>query len=127
MDDERYLKYCRGLLTAFAADLGRRLAELPAEDPLAELAAAFQRLATGEVDLYREGPSLVTRLFTTCPQLAPLFPRDLLWFFGGECLHFMPDEEIARFQALEEARQEAASRGELFNLRDARAKLLNLQ
>ena len=23
----------------------------------------------------------------------------LLWFFGGDCLHFMPDEEIDRFQS----------------------------
>ena len=42
-------------------------------------------------------------------------------------MHYMPDDEIAQFQQLEEMRLEAAGRGEIFNLREARAKLLNLQ
>ena len=49
-------------------------------------------------------PALVARLFTTYPDFAPTFPRELLWFFGGDCLHYMPDEEIATFQQLEELR-----------------------
>ncbi len=127
MNDERYLNYCRGLLSAFAADLERRLAELPADDPLVVLGAAFQRMASGEADLYNEGPTLVTRLFTTYPQFAPLFPRDLLWFFGGECLHFMPDEEIAEHQQLEEMRAAAAAHGRELDMVAARAELLKLQ
>ena len=39
----------------------------------------------------------------------------LLWFFGGDCLHFMPDEEIDLFQRLDERRYEAEERGETFD------------
>ena len=49
------------------------------------------------------------------PQIAHLVPRDLLWFFGGDCLHFMPDEEIALYQALDERRFEAEENDEPFD------------
>lgn len=42
-------------------------------------------------------------------------PRDLLWFFGGDCLHFMPDEELSLYQATEERRYECEQRGEPFD------------
>ena len=49
------------------------------------------------------------------PQIAHLVPRDLLWFFGGDCLHFMPDEELDLYQALEERRFEAEQNDEPFD------------
>jgi hypothetical protein len=115
------------LLTDFAANLGRQADQLPAGDPLRELATEFARLEQGEGDLYSEGASLVGRLFTGFPDVVPLFPRDLLWFFGGECLHFMPDAEIEAYQRLEQQRLQAAARGERLDLRAARANLLKLQ
>lgn len=127
MKDDHYLKYCRDLLSAFAGDLGKRVAELPADDPLTRLADAFQRIARDEEDLYTEGPALVSRLFSNFPQFAPLFPRDLLWFFGGECLHFMPDEEITQHQQLEELRASAAAEGRVLDMVAARAQLMQLQ
>lgn len=42
------------------------------------------------------GQDLISQVFHRYPQIAHLVPRDLLWFFGGDCLHFMPDEEIGR-------------------------------
>ena len=42
-------------------------------------------------------------------------PRDLLWFFGGDCLHFMPDDEIEMYQALEERRFYALENDEPFD------------
>jgi hypothetical protein len=115
------------LLADFAKNLGRRAEHLPAEDPLRELAAEFASLVGGEGDLYGEGASLVGRLFTGFPDVAPLFPRELLWFFGGECLHFMPDAEIEAYQRLEQQRLQAAARGERLDLRTARSNLLKLQ
>ena len=44
------------------------------------------------------GQDLISQVFHRYPQIAHLVPRDLLWFFGGDCLHFMPDEEIDLFQ-----------------------------
>ncbi|MDP3367055.1 MAG: PA2817 family protein, partial [Pseudomonas sp.] len=43
------------------------------------------------------GQDLISQVFHRYPQIAHLVPRDLLWFFGGDCLHFMPDEEIALY------------------------------
>lgn len=128
MNDEQYLLHCRQLLAEFADTLSRRTESLADTDSLRELGDAFQRLARdNDADLYAEAPGLVNRLFTTYPDFAPTLPRELLWFFGGDCLHFMPDDEIALYQQLDDQRTEAASRGEIFDLRAARAKLLKLQ
>lgn len=98
MSDSEYLTHCRSLLAGFAREFSTRTRELPPEDSLRMLALEFSSIAAGERDMYLEGPRLVSRLFTTYPDFAPTFPRELLWFFGGECLHFMPDEEIAEFE-----------------------------
>ncbi len=50
-----------------------------------------------------EGQEWLNRLFRNFPTLAPHLGREVLWYFGGDALHFMPDEEIAKFQKLEEA------------------------
>ncbi len=127
MDDVHYLEHCRSLLKEFASVLRQRTDFLPPEDTLRELSDAFTELAEGERDLYVEGPALVERLFVTYPDFAPSFPRDLLWFLGGECLHYMADSEIDLHQQLDTLRHEAAARGEQLDLGAARAKLLKLQ
>ena len=127
MDDAQYLSHCRALLKQFAATLDQRTEFLPPEDTLRELSAAFSELASGERDFYIEGPGLVERLFVTYPDFAPTFPRDLLWFLGGECLHLMADSEIELYQELDTQRHEAAARGEHLDFAAARAKLLKLQ
>jgi hypothetical protein len=128
MNDEQYLLHCRELFLGFAETLSRRTEALDPEDTLRTLAGDFQRLAEqAAADLYCEIGPLVDRLFTTYPEFAPTFPRELLWFAGGDCLHFMPDEEIGLYQELDEKRAEAAAGGEILDLAAARAKLLKLQ
>ncbi|MES2820324.1 MAG: PA2817 family protein [Pseudomonadota bacterium] len=61
------------------------------------------------------GQDLLSQVFHRYPQIAHLMPRDLLWFFGGDCLHFMPDEEIALFQELDERRFAALENGMEFD------------
>lgn len=61
------------------------------------------------------GQDLICQVFHRYPQVAHLVPRDLLWFFGGDCLHFMPDEEIALYQELDERRFEAEASGKPFD------------
>lgn len=126
MDDERYLEHCRSLLAEFSQTLVTRTRQLPEDHPLRELADAFKSLASSD-EIYTLGPDLVARLFDTHTDFAPTFPRELLWFFGGDCLHYMADEEIAQCQKLDELRLAAALRGESFDWRESRAKLLNLQ
>lgn len=64
-------------------------------------------LAELPVDMERSlylGQELISQIFQRYPQIAHLVPRDLLWFFGGDCLHFMPDDEIDLYQQLDERR-----------------------
>ena len=127
MNDEQYLQHNLKALQTFTEELATRTESLDETDSLRELALAFQALARGERDLYGDGRALVERLFTTYPDFVPTFPRDLLWFFGGDCLHFMSDEEIELYQQLDEQREQAAEKGEIIDFAAARAKLMKLQ
>ena len=71
-------------------------------------------LAESTEDLY-VGQDIISQVFQRYPQIAHLVPRDLLWFFGGDCLHFMPDEEIDKYQQLEDRRYAALENGEEFD------------
>lgn len=126
MNDQQYRDYCLELLSRFAQLMDKQSQQTSSDDPFRELAGEFQQLAAG-TDLYDSGPQLVSKLFSSCPQLAPAFPRELLWFLGGECLHYMPDEELEQFQQLDELRLEAAANGEEMDYQQERAKLLKLQ
>ncbi|WP_414673681.1 PA2817 family protein, partial [Marinimicrobium sp. UBA4209] len=48
------------------------------------------------------------------------------WYFGGDCLHYMPDEEIAKYQLLDERRHEAIAEGREFSYEHERAKVFGL-
>ncbi|MFC0710180.1 PA2817 family protein [Azorhizophilus paspali] len=61
------------------------------------------------------GQDMICQVFHRYPQIAHLVPRDLLWFFGGDCLHFMPDEEIALYQELDERRFDAEEQDKPFD------------
>ena len=61
------------------------------------------------------GQDLMCQIIQRYPQIAHLVPRDLLWFFGGDCLHFMPEQELALYQELEERRYEAEQNDEPFD------------
>ncbi|MCY1524015.1 hypothetical protein D9M68_589310 [compost metagenome] len=107
------LNHLRGILVA----LGE--AEQVADDTHALFLERFDELLRElpndpEGNLYL-GQDLISQVFHRYPQIAHLVPRDLLWFFGGDCLHFMPDEEIALFQRLDERRYEAEQNDEPFD------------
>ncbi|WP_060485498.1 PA2817 family protein [Pseudomonas sp. NBRC 111123] len=61
------------------------------------------------------GQDLICQVIQRYPQIAHLVPRDLLWFFGGDCLHYMPDEELDLYQRLEDRRYEAEQNDEPFD------------
>ena len=73
-----------------------------------------------------KGQELLCKIIANYSHLTPLVPRDLLWFFAGDCLHFMPDDEINCYQKLDEMRFEAESKGEIFNYEASRAALFKL-
>jgi hypothetical protein len=69
----------------------------------------------------------VNTLFTHFADLTPLFPRDILFFLGGDCLHYMPDEEIQAYQVLDELRYSAESQGKSFDWETSKQSLKKLQ
>ncbi|HDZ57366.1 MAG TPA: dehydrogenase [Pseudomonas xinjiangensis] len=78
------------------------------------------QLEAGEDDAMHTGQEILCQIISRYPQIAHLIPRDLLWYFGGDCLHFMPDEEIAQYQILDEHQAAAEERGEDFDWAQAR-------
>lgn len=72
-----------------------------------QLETLIQALSNHEADAIFDGQYWLARLFRNYPTLAPHLGREVLWYFGGEALHFMPDEEIAKFQQLEDLMVEA--------------------
>lgn len=76
------------------------------------------RLRESTEDLYM-GQDIISQVFQRYPQIAHFVPRDLLWFFAGDCLHFLEDEEIEKYQQVEEQRFEAIEQGENFDWNQA--------
>lgn len=83
------------------------------------------QLEAGDQDALYRGQEIICQVISRYPQVAHLIPRDLLWYFGGDCLHFMPDEEIAQYQLLDEHMADATARGEEFNWEQARQLLMS--
>lgn len=79
-----------------------------------------------EPEYSEQGQRLLCHTIAAFPHLAVLIPRDLLWHFGGDCLHFMPDDEIYRFQTLDEQRHQAEAQGLEFDYENERTRLLGL-
>jgi len=52
---------------------------------------------------WQDAGSWLSNTMALAPQVAPLIDRELLWFFGGDCLHFLTDEEINQFQRQDES------------------------
>ena len=80
----------------------------------------ISQLEAGSEDALYQGQDILCQIIARYPQVAHMIPRDLLWYFGGDCLHFMPDEEIQLYQALDEQRAETEARGEEFDWAAAR-------
>ena len=68
-------------------------------------------IAQNHINFGFDAQELLSRFIRCYANLTPLIRRELLWFIGGECLHFLGDEEIALFQELEERLHERQSEG----------------
>lgn len=126
--DQEYYTYHLELLAAFNAQIQQLPpfnTELSSEEDQ-EFLVALAQLQQQETDFLAQGQILMCRVVGSYPHLMPLLHRDLLWFFGGDCLHFMPDEEIAVFQRLDEQREDAKQQQLPFNYKEARAKTMGM-
>jgi hypothetical protein len=128
--DQEYYTYHLELLAAFSAQIQQLPpfnTEFPSEDDQEFLIALAQlQQQPKDVDFLEQGQLLMCRVVGSYPHLMPLLYRDLLWFFGGDCLHYMPDEEISVFQRLDEQREEAKQQHVPFSYREARAKSMGM-
>ncbi|MDH2436386.1 PA2817 family protein [Pokkaliibacter sp. MBI-7] len=71
----------------------------------------IESMSTHSGDWYAEGQDVINQLVRLYPQHTHLASRDLFWFFGGDCLHFLDDEEIEFYQNIEELRFQAEQQG----------------
>ncbi len=55
------------------------------------------------------GQWLLSQIVGNYQHIMPSVPRPLFWYFGGECMHYLGDEEIEHYQKLEEAYHELLS------------------
>ncbi len=126
-----YHRYHLALLTSLFDTLRAQtvlMAQVPEESNelfLERFEELIGQLEAGDQDALYSGQEIICQVISRYPQVAHLIPRDLLWYFGGDCLHFMPDEEIAQYQLLDEHMAEATARGEEFNWEQARQLLMS--
>lgn len=76
-----------------------------ASDVDREFIATFKSLCLSsntDADYSFNGQSIITRIVSHYQHITPSVSRDLFWYFGGDCLHYMTDEETALYQQLEE-------------------------
>ena len=127
--DKAYSEFHLGLLIAFIEQAKVQppfyLEDCSQDDQ--NFLLALNQLPTCEgSDLLIQGQQLLCRIVAGYPHLMPILPRDLLWFFGGDCLHYMPDEEIRIFQELDEQRENAKENNETFSHEKARLRSMGL-
>lgn len=73
------------------------------EPKVLEALETLQDTQLGQQDIAQSGQWLINTIIGQYPHITPFVPRDLLWYFGGDCMHFLGDEEISHFQAVDEA------------------------
>lgn len=82
-----------------------------ASDVDREFMVAFKALclsSSTDADYSFNGQSIITRIVGHYQHITPSVSRDLFWYFGGDCLHYMTDAETALYQQLDEALYEQA-------------------
>ena len=126
-----YHRYHLALLTSLFDTLRAQsvlMAQVPEESSilfLERFEELVAQLEAGDHDALYNGQEILCQVITRYPQAAHMIPRDLLWYFGGDCLHYMPDEEIAQYQLLDEHQAEAVARGEEFDWEQARQLMMS--
>ncbi|MDO6747338.1 PA2817 family protein [Gilvimarinus sp. 1_MG-2023] len=124
-----YRDFHRNLLTQFihATQQQPPFVNDQADEQALEYLSQLESLPSLQgIEYSEQGQRLLTQTIASFAHLTPLLPRDLLWHFGGDCLHYMPDEEIEKFQRLDEQFHQAVSAGEAFDYSKERARILGL-
>lgn len=78
-----------------------------ADQALLEALAQLQNDYADGNDYVYLGQEILATIVGRYPHITPKLPRDLLWFYGGECLHYLADAELDQYQELEEKYHDA--------------------
>jgi len=125
--DTSYIEFHQRLLTAFINQIKQQApfnSGSKNQDDQDFMSDLEQLPNIGGSEQLIQGQQLLCKLVATYHHLMPLLPRDLLWYFGGDCLHYMPDEEISLYQQLDEQREEAREANQPFDYEKARLSAL---
>lgn len=106
-----YQNYHRKLLRQLAEHInstapfnGGELDELQAD--FVEKLSAILDSSTAPATQIELGQWVLSQIVSNYQSIMPAVPRSLFWYFGGECMHYLGDEEIELFQKLEESYHE---------------------
>ena len=128
--EQHFLLFHLNLLNAFVENIQQQPpfnSDICSENDRSFLQALTDLCSSSaKPDFLAQGQELMCKVVTQYPHLMPLLYRDLLWFFGGDCLHFMPDDEISQYQQLDELRYAANASGDDFSYENARARILGM-
>lgn len=75
---------------------------------------------------YEHGQQIIERIIANYPHITPALNRDLLWLLGGNCMHFLADEEINHYQQVDELLHTAINNGESLSFQQAKTRILQL-
>lgn len=73
-----------------------------------------------------QGQAIISKIISHYPHITPAVHRDLMWYFGGECLHYLSDEEISQYQQVDELFNQAQHQGDKLGYTAARAQVFKL-
>ena len=127
--DIAYFEFHQRLLNAFIEQVAQQLpfCQEDCNPDDQEFLADLKQLPTiGGPEFLIQGQQVLCKIVAGYPHLMPLLPRDLLWFFGGDCLHYMPDEEISLFQRMDDERATAKESQTPFSYEKARSNIFRL-
>lgn len=110
------------LFQNFDATLEAFLKQTPDHDPQSctetlTLLEETRDAMTARAHYPEKGQALLSRVVAHFPAFTPHVQRDLFWFFGGDCLHFLADDEIEKFQTLEERYYDSGEQADYGDLR----------
>ncbi len=89
----------------------------------------LEQLANHPLDsetFYEKGQKLIECIIANYPTIAPALNRDILWLLGGNCMHYLGDDEINDFQRIDELIYEAKNNGKDLSFTDAKTAVLRL-
>lgn len=72
--------------------------DIPNDDTLNQLQSLLVDFKQDTDKAILDAQQWLAKIFNFYPQLAPIIPRALLWFIGGECLHYLTDDELRTFE-----------------------------